>query len=83
MNTKGHGVFFIITRTIKLQQAAGSTCHVTLISLLSTSDFQRLESKAASASTQIYIFSQNTRVFELTVVDEDVSSLVLFVLEGL
>lgn len=83
MNTKGHGVFCIITRTIKLQEAAGSTCHVTLISLLSTSDFQRLESKAASASTQVYIFSQNTRVFELAVVDRDVSSLVLFVLEGL
>ena len=49
-----------------------------LTPLISTSDFQRLESEAASASTQINIFAQNGRVFELAVVDKDVPSLVLF-----
>lgn len=80
MNTEGRSVLFIIaiTRTIKLQQAAGSTCHVALSPLISTSAFQRLESKAVSASTQINVFVPNGRVFELAVADKDVSSSVLF-----
>lgn len=51
MNTKGHGVLFIIaiTGTIKLQPAAGvhavlSAFHVTPFPLISTSGFRRLES---------------------------------------
>ena len=80
MNTEGRSVLFsiAITRTIKLQQAAGSTCHVALSPLISTSAFQRLESKAVSASTQINVFAPNGRVFELAVADKDVSSSVLF-----